>query len=1385
MPFFLTYGTEAVIPVEIRMPTYRIAVVDVVCNDEELRLNLDLLKGLRECATIREAKAKLKMTKYNNDRVRGVTFRPGDFVYHSNDASHVVEGRKLGPKWEGPYEVTEALGDGAYKLRSTDGTVLQRTRNILVVGLPHKKVATLTAADSESLIDMYLRYPIQPLNEKETSNDPFNIYDLLKKHDKGEVNSGLDTSFPYPSRFTPEKDNLNIDVPEVKGTDQAKSQSRSEGLCSRILEETQSLDEHLSFEIRVNGHEQKKGCSILEVLDDMIKVGQTMGFSIEGCLGSKAKKEWIRELNIKHKVNFLTLQETKMDSISAMDVKLLWGKCNFDHIFSEAVGNSGGILYDRNRMVRFKKKMQFLKKEIRVWVMDQKQKQSGRIKEIKSKLSDIDKLLDQGGVNDEILLSLMDLLKQMQDIKSFDARYEADTTPRVNIQEFCEEYYEDILPIIIKKVCHDRRKDIYTRDPPLGRIRACALNALRDDRPKDREHFRSARESYGDSFSHSYRDGGHSHHMKRRRDKSPPSSASRSDSSDGKYRRSKSKRHKSTDEDDLTRPWMCEEENPFTPRIHNFESLRRTRMPNNVKIYDRTGDPEDHVKVFQAATQVERWAMPTWDAAHSTKAWMNFMIVKSLSPYNGIIGRPRLKAIQPVLSTVHGMLKFPVEGGIVTIFKTILIPTECASVITSSVIPSEERTRPANFKVALHPDFLEQEVAIRGTLSDKGRTELCSILKKNLDLFAWQPSDMTGVPRSIAEHRLNIREGYSPVRQKKMGQAPERAKAIQAEVQKLVEAGIMRGVYYHDWLSNPIMGVYSYTKMPFGLKNDGATYKRLMDKAFEGQIGQNIEVYVDNLVVKSYTEADMMRDIEETFRTLHKVNMTLNPKKCSFGLKEGVFLGYVVTLEGIKPCSDKTAAVLQLPSPRTIKEVQSLNGKLASLNRFLSKSAEKSLPQFQTLKKCIKKSDFHWTAKAEQAFQQLKQNLSDLPLLVAPKPQEELIIYLSATYGAISAVLMTERGTTQTLIYFISRALQGLELNYSPMEKLVLSLVFVAKRLRWLITSIKGQILADFLIEMPNDVSQAAPAAETQEEPWTLFTDGLSCVDGSGAGLILTSPEGLEFTYSLRFKFTASNNEAEYEALVAGLWIAVQMGVKNVQVSVDSKLVANQVLGTYVAKEDNMVKYLEIVKSLVSGFTTFSISHVPRRKNKKADALSKIVSTSFAYLSKQVLVEVLKNKSIKEKEIATVIEEDGPTWMTQLVDYLKGGVLLGDKKEARKLRLKARPFSDGPGKVKFLIVAMNYFTKWIEAKVVATITGEHVKKFIWDNIVCRFVIPGEIISDNGKQFSDNPFKDWCDKLNTTQRFASVKHPQSNGLVERANRSLGEGIKSRLGEGNKN
>ncbi|GKE65950.1 hypothetical protein Tco_1520111 [Tanacetum coccineum] len=194
------------------------------------------------------------------------------------------------------------------------------------------------------------------------------------------------------------------------------------------------------------------------------------------------------------------------------------------------------------------------------------------------------------------------------------------------------------------------------------------------------------------------------------------------------------------------------------------------------------------------------------DAEHFTKAWMNFMIVRSPSSYNGIIGRPEIREIQAVPSTAYGMLKFPVNGGVVTIRSTILTPNECATITTTSKDSIKKiEGGQENLKVAIHPDFPDQEVALGGTLSIEGKTTLCGLLKRNLDIFAWQSSDMTGVPRQITKHRLNIRDGYPLVQQKKRGQAPERAKAIQAEVQKLVEAGIMREVYYHDWLSNPIM----------------------------------------------------------------------------------------------------------------------------------------------------------------------------------------------------------------------------------------------------------------------------------------------------------------------------------------------------------------------------------------------------------------------------------------------------------------------------------------------------------------------------------------------------------------------------------------------------
>ncbi|GJU33126.1 reverse transcriptase domain-containing protein [Tanacetum coccineum] len=406
---------------------------------------------------------------------------------------------------------------------------------------------------------------------------------------------------------------------------------------------------------------------------------------------------------------------------------------------------------------------------------------------------------------------------------------------------------------------------------------------------------------------------------------------------------------------------------------------------------------------------------------------------------------------------------------------------------------------------------------------------------------------MTGVPRHTAEHHLNVREGCSPIKQKKRGQVPERNKAIQEEVEKLVDAGIMKEVHYHNWLSNPVMvkkhdGSWrmcvDFKDLNKACPQDGYPLPEI-DWKVESLCGYPFKCFLD--AYKGYHQIKMAKEDEE---------------KTAFITNQGIFC-YLKMPFGLKNTEATYQRLVDKAFQRQIghnqEDVQKLNGKLASLNRFLSKSAEKLLPFFKTLKKFTKKSDFQWTQEAEAAFKQMKKLIAELPMLTAPKEKEELIIYLAAAKEAISAMLMTEREGKQIPVYFVSRALRGPEINYNPMEKLVLALLSTSRRLKryfqehaivvitdqpikqlfsnseisgrmlkWKFelegydiqyrprASIKGQILADFIVERPEEESPDKPMTELEEipKPWTLFTDGSSCIDGSGAGLILTNPEG-------------------------------------------------------------------------------------------------------------------------------------------------------------------------------------------------------------------------------------------------------------------------------------
>nr|GEU65924.1 reverse transcriptase domain-containing protein [Tanacetum cinerariifolium] len=641
---------------------------------------------------------------------------------------------------------------------------------------------------------------------------------------------------------------------------------------------------------------------------------------------------------------------------------------------------------------------------------------------------------------------------------------------------------------------------------------------------------------------------------------------SESEDNEGGHWKSRSKKKKSNrEDDDLSQPWVCEEIDSFTPKIRYFD-FPKTRMPIHIKTYDGSEDPEDHIKIFQAAAKTERWAMPTWcymfnsTLTGNARVWFDDLPTKSIDSY----GDPKKAFLENYLQQKK-CIKDPIElhnikqrdresikdfvrrankttgkdwrrrafrfgldefhGGKVTIsiqwnyWKTRSQKTASSSVNSSwkgGVITLKSN----RVKVAINPEYPKQAVMIGSTLTEGGRDKLCGLLQRNLDIFAWKPADMTDVPRHITEHRLMCGRDALRLDKRKEDKQPIETREYRRKLGNLMHVDFkdLNKVCPKDGYPLPEIdwkveslcgfpfkcfldaykgyhqiqmakedeektafitkqGIFCYTKMPFGLRNVRATYQRLVDKAFHKQIGRNLELYVDDLVIKSRTEDEIVKDIEETFKTVRKINMKLNPKKGTFGVEEGMFLRYKVSTKGLKICPDKVDVVLSLSSLKCLKDVQKLNGKIASLNRFLAKSVEKSLPFFKTLKKCTKKSDVHWTTKAEEAFKQMRQLIAELPMLIIPMENEELIVYLAAAKETVSANLMTERKAKQMPIYFASTALR----------------------------------------------------------------------DGFGAGLILTNPEGMVFTYALRFRFEPTNNEAKYKALIARLRIAEQMGVKNIQ----------------------------------------------------------------------------------------------------------------------------------------------------------------------------------------------------------------------------------------------
>ncbi|GJY79700.1 retrovirus-related pol polyprotein from transposon TNT 1-94 [Tanacetum coccineum] len=394
---------------------------------------------------------------------------------------------------------------------------------------------------------------------------------------------------------------------------------------------------------------------------------------------------------------------------------------------------------------------------------------------------------------------------------------------------------------------------------------------------------------------------------------------------------------------------------------------------------------------------------------------------------------------------------------------------------------------------------------------------------------------------------------------------------------------------------------------------------------FSGECSWSIDVF-------AWTHTDMIGILRtimvkgKPFNTEHKLNeysyvkpikqnkRGLGPDHNMAACKEIEELTKVGILwKGIKANPSKVKEVTDLDQPRTLKDIQSLNGKLAALSQFLSKGAERSLAFFKVLKGCKDKKNIQWTTEADKALEKMKKLIQALPTPAAPRMGETLIIHLAASKESISVVLAAKRNEGWTPIFFVSRVLQGAELSYPTLEKLVLALVH---------------------IPFEDD--------EKKEKPKKVPDSN--------------NPEGKQYTYALRFEFETTNNEAEYEALLAGQRIAQEMEIAKVAIFLDSQLLVNQIKGTFAAKQTSIKDYLQKVKTALRGFEEYTVEHVRRNQNTKADTLSKLASMIFEYFTKEVLVKVLTKRSIVEKEVLKVDMQERKSWMDPIHENIDPGL---------------------------------------------------------------------------------------------------------------------------------
>ncbi|RVW22923.1 Transposon Ty3-I Gag-Pol polyprotein [Vitis vinifera] len=415
-------------------------------------------------------------------------------------------------------------------------------------------------------------------------------------------------------------------------------------------------------------------------------------------------------------------------------------------------------------------------------------------------------------------------------------------------------------------------------------------------------------------------------------------------------------------------------------------------------------------------------------------------------------------------------------------------------------------------------------------------------------------------------------------------------------------------------------GLYCYKVMPFGLKNAGATYQRLMTKIFKPLIGRSVEVYIDDIVVKSKTREQHILHLQEVFYLLRKYDMKLNPSKCAFGVSAGKFLGFMVSQRGIEVSPDQVKAVMETPPPRNKKELQRLTGKLVALGRFIARFTDELRPFFLAIRKAGTQG---WTDNCQNALERIKHCLMHPPILSSPIPKEKLYMYLAVSEWAISAVLFRcPSPKEQKPVYYVSRHWQIFNWANATM----------------------GHRIERIWNRIPTQIIQKRPSnGRLRARIFTKTHQHHESVNRSGGLYELTEPH--------------AHQALEIRGHPVRIGPRLALSVSKLRIYSDSQLVVRHVQKEYEAKDSRMARYLAKVRSTLQQFTEWTIEKIKRADN---GALTLGRYSCFPPIREAILLPIMyKPIPLSQKiPLATPLRQptDDQEWTHDIAEYLRTGL---------------------------------------------------------------------------------------------------------------------------------